>query len=250
MRLLSIDFDFFFPLPDDRREQFTFYDWAQRDSMLFGSETLWYMRAEGFLLFNKPLPMTSGEEIGFWNSFKLAPGAKLFLADSHVYAYDRPVREALEPIYQSEVVNFDAHHDCGYGTSIAKLLQNKRVTCDNWMMGYSALGAKVRVVYPEWRRHSIADSDPSRRVRRATHKAGQRYSAVFDHVFICRSGAWVPTWIESCFWNFVRECPIKTKPIMLEDFKPRAFDLQRALDITQESKRALEDLRASKAFSK
>jgi hypothetical protein len=105
MRLLVVDFDYFFPLPQGPDPLFA---WAHFETPYYLLEA-WEERALAFLLRGLPLPEARGWE-GFWGRFALAPGAVLYYADSNALAFHERVRQGVE-----EVVLFDAHHDAGYG---------------------------------------------------------------------------------------------------------------------------------------
>ena len=60
MRLLSVDWDFFFPELSFDPQKWMLYDWGHRDSGNFFLDQLWYDRAVGFMKNDMPLPMTTG----------------------------------------------------------------------------------------------------------------------------------------------------------------------------------------------
>jgi hypothetical protein len=40
---------------------------------------------------------------------------------------------------------------------------------------------------------------------------GQAPNVVFDAVFVCRSGAWVPSWCDEQFGVFLEACPVSRR---------------------------------------
>lgn len=69
-RLLSVDWDYFFPELSFDPDKWMLYDWGHRDVGNFFLDTLWYNRAAGFLMNNLPIPGTSGQEKRFWDRFQ------------------------------------------------------------------------------------------------------------------------------------------------------------------------------------
>jgi hypothetical protein len=206
MRLLVVDFDYFFPLPQGPDPLFA---WAHFETPYYLLEA-WEERALAFLLRGLPLPEARGWE-GFWDRFAFAPDAVLYYADSNALAFHERVRQGVE-----EVVLFDAHHDAGYrplGTEPA---------CDDWMVYYHRLGARLKVFYPPWR-DPAQEPEPRVPLRREVDPGG-RVEGVFHRVFLCRSGAWVPPWVDPAFFAFLESAPLPKEA--LEPLAPRPLDLE------------------------
>jgi hypothetical protein len=53
---------------------------------------------------------------------------------------------------------------------------------------------------------------------------GGRVEGVFHRVFLCRSGAWVPPWVDPAFFAFLESAPLPKEA--LEPLAPRPFDLE------------------------
>jgi hypothetical protein len=210
LRLLSVDWDFFFPTYEHLPEQYWLWDWRYRETE-FNIGPIWPIRAATFLHHKQPLPMTSGDEKQFWSRFEFSPSTRLYLAESHVYAAAPQVRKDI-----TEVWNFDAHHDCGYGVSIEEEYM-REWDCSNWMMRY--LGAKRHVVYPSWKG---SQRDGPRIVKQIHIQVddGKQSYGTFDRVFVCRSGAWAPPWIDRQFRTFLRTCPVQER-VTLQPFQKR-----------------------------
>lgn len=216
MRLLSVDWDFFFPLPRIEDPAWQLYDWSHQDSGTFWHETVWSLRAGEFLSRGLPLPGTTGVERNFWNRFRFQPGSRLYLSDSHAYGAHEQLRR--KPI--REVYNFDAHHDCGYNG----LGLGNAARAENWLLYWVFNRARVHVVYPKWRgrRDSIEDGQPTVEVPTRIDQ-GRAYKRPFDIILISRSAGWTPTWVEDQFWSFVSRCPVKNCSF-LQNFKRRYWD--------------------------
>ena len=165
----------------------------------------------GFLRNNLPLPGTSGEEMTFWDRFQFRRGAKLYTAESHSQCVQQDWLNA------SCVWNYDAHHDLGYRPEDIDGVITGHNTCQNWLLSYALLGAQIKVQYPRWKIKALeVETTPAcpqhlfdrgwvtRRI-----DDGIPPPIVFDAVFICRSGAWVPPWLDSNYQKFLDSCPLK-----------------------------------------
>jgi hypothetical protein len=209
MRLLSVDFDYFFPMPHGKAEGETvqemfLYDWGHREAPFF-AEMIWSIRKDAFDGRGVPLPMTSGWEERFWPRFTFAPKAKFYLADSHLDIIREPVIRDI-----TEIWNFDAHHDCGYnGEEDNYIFRGGPYDCGNWGV-YAHFARNIRLYqrYPYWHRSYVTRDKPPIWI---TH-VGKEFPAadlVFDRVFLCRSSAWVPPWVDDRFEKFRRACPLR-----------------------------------------
>ncbi|MDM7323439.1 MAG: hypothetical protein P3W93_000325 [Thermus sp.] len=210
MRLLVVDFDYFFPVPEDPEDPLAFlFSWAHFETPYYVGE-VWEERALAFLLRDLPLPQARGFA-GFWQRFSFAPGARLYYADSNALAFHPEVREGV-----GEVVLFDAHHDAGYRPL------GQEPGCDDWMVYYAREGARLRMFYPPWR-------DPSREpvpkvpLVRAKDPGGP-VEGIFHRAFVCRSGAWVPPWADEAFFSFLEAAPLPK--VALEPVERRPIDLE------------------------
>ena len=269
MKLLSVDWDFFFKTPwrmkaGERKDQhLDLYDWGHRDNAFF-AEFLWPTRAGGFVRNGLPLPGTSGEEVGFWDRFRFAPRTKLYLADSHSLAiHPRVAGRSPQRYVAAHVWNYDAHHDCGYHKGQAKeAAEQGRYACDDWMVGYHALAGELHVRYPRWATAGIeAEPKPEIAVDRRfddgdTPRDGADRPVVFDTIFLCRSASWAPPWIDPQFKTLLDTCPVpNSRRVVLQDDIPggwpcREWD-EEALKAGWEAERvAIEEARASLAERK
>jgi hypothetical protein len=210
MRILSVDWDFFFPELSFDPQFWMLYDWGHRDGGSLFLDQLWYNRAAGFLLNDLPLPTTTGEEKNFWNRFQFKEDAKLFFADSHSHIYAPAIHEMLSASGFSSIENFDAHHDAGYKgkDSKAALLESGQVTCENWALAYYLEGIRVRTFYPTWKKWAFkGEGKPGYRIPRMFDSEVIRLKP-FDHIFVCRSGGWTPSWLDGDFEKFLAAAPV------------------------------------------
>lgn len=162
-----------------------------------------------FLLRGLSLPEARGWE-GFWGRFAFAREAVLYYAESNALAFHPEVRRGVE-----EVVLFDAHHDAGYRPL------GEEPACDDWMVFYHRLGARLRVYYPLG---GTPPWSPSQRCPWPSGGPRGRVEGVFHRVFVCRSGAWVPPWADPGFFAFLEEAPLPK--VALEALLPRPFSLE------------------------
>ena len=234
--LLVVDYDYFFPEPEWDDPQGMLYDWGHKEAPFF-IEGIWGGRAEGFLMNNLPLPDLTGEELTFWDRFTITPDAKLWYADSNSCAVNPSITGKRQPF--DTVWLYDAHHDSGYDGLESASLRRQRINvilsegrfyCDNWTTLYAAAcGSLIYVRYPAWKPWAMeAEPQPLFDIDRKVDD-GTSPDVVFDRVFVCRSGAWVPPWhnIDARFEQFVERAPVKKKV----DLTPggltrRSFDLE------------------------
>ncbi len=220
MRLLSIDWDFFFPIPAD--DPHCLYDWGHREDMAFMREAIWIIRAGAFLR-DGGLPGLTGEQDSFWQRFRRPfRGAALYYSDSHAHIFKPEVRAGV-----TEVWNFDAHHD-SYKPP-AHVIKQGSVSCEDWATAFTMIGVPVKTFYPTWNAYSLAGENPKAPMMPAVQlDPGVKFNRQFDKVFICRSGAWTPTWLEDAFWRFLETCPVGSARVNLDGIQRRTFDLEEA----------------------
>lgn len=221
LRLLSVDFDAFFPTGETRKDEWQLWDWGGHDEDFpwYLSTSIWATRAATFTQANKPLPKTDGKEREFWPRVTFQPHAQLYFADTHALGAHEEVMQGV-----TEVVNYDAHHDCGYKPLKAYASRTRlRYDCGSWLLPYALVNkAKVRVIYPAWKPHAMTkEPDPVIPAERVVDPGGPIEGA-FDRVFVCRSGAWVPPWVEDAFWEFLDACPLATRTD-LQGIEPRTW---------------------------
>lgn len=201
MNLLSVDWDFFFPIPE--HDPHLLYDWGHSEANELFYGVVWVVRAADLLRFNGELPRTSGEEKSFWGRFRFSEQATLFYAESH--------KDILHPLvrpYTGNMLNFDAHHDAGYNVPIGNHVAPR---CDNWAEFLKKKGNNITVVYPAWKSYAF-ENEPTAQVEiERVIDDGRNYERQIDAIFVCRSGAWAPSWLDSDFDSFIDRCPVQQK---------------------------------------
>jgi hypothetical protein len=200
---LSLDFDFFC-----REEEQ--WDWGHSERWSV-SDALWIFRAvdhsiRGGDLFEETsmerYSDAAPEEFpGVLQSagFRFAPRFPVVVADSHRFAF-------LHAADGSHILQFDAHHDMGYGVSRECLLKRNVVDCGDWMFHVLRLHSKVTMtqIYPTWKGLAeIEESIPEAPVRSFARRTRfglfsedllRREARRIDGVFLAKSSSWSPPW--------------------------------------------------------
>lgn len=233
---LSIDFDYFC------REE-PVWDWGHRESLLF-RDVLWGHRVMGFAsngvdlrkevdpkVFARPTPETFWDEIEK-KGLDLSKTWRIIVADSHTYAAIMFASYWFGnvPINARTLINFDAHHDLGYSKENIARAEETHIDCGNWlyfvMKQWKHL--KSHNIYPpwlgmqEWEQCFIDGGSigPYFDISKGCKEISKRATASVwdedvpqgpvDWIFICRSGSWVPPWLDSQFISFVKEIAKRT----------------------------------------
>ncbi|KUL44799.1 hypothetical protein ADL22_12715 [Streptomyces sp. NRRL F-4489] len=204
--MLVVDWDFFFPNPSygaSHDETALLYDWAHSESE-FLIDMIWHIRAEGFLRYGLPLPMCQGYE-GFWNRFNFGDNpAPLLYGDSNVHSgLLVPSSFGFDASAWSKVSLWDAHHDCGYKGTLEQWKAQGYMECDSWMLKHHELGSQLEVIYPPWRtKIDGIETGPLIPVPRRIDD-GTNPDTTYHAIYVCRSGAWVPSWCDRQFEDFL-----------------------------------------------
>ena len=207
--VLSVDFDFFFPTPEPEEPNAIFlFDWGHSEDRAIFYNAIWPPRAAAFLREGLELPGTSGEEANFWDRFTFSDNATLYSAESHSCIV--PHLPGTE--FVLNVLNYDAHHDAGYNRG--KFKRGHRLTCDNWAAHLAADGVNVKTIYPAWKPHAFQEEPSPRVTIERCIDDGAAVKAVIDAVFVCRSGVWVPPWLDGDFCDFMARCPVQRRRIV------------------------------------
>jgi hypothetical protein len=197
---------------------------------------LWDIRATGFLMNDLPLPMVEGWQ-DWWGQFKLSKNPRLFVGESHCSAVNTKVTHRIN----GEVWLFDAHHDCGYDEKTDReSVQTGRWTCENWLIWYGRnLGLdNIHMRYPTHRTGAFEEErEPYLPDLDREFYDPQEETPVFDTIYVCRSGAWVPSWCDQEFNQWVADIPIKNYA-WVGDHVERTFSRQ-AVDERIEALKAL-----------
>ena len=186
--LLTVDWDFFC---EEKPE----WDFGHQESLIF-LKMLWTTR-----IGIKAEMRTTGAESGFWEQLRKVGDLKapLWASDSHAYAY-----QLLKGVRR--VVLFDAHHDCWMADSLGVDKKARGVYCHNWLRVWLN-GSKKRSatwVRPGWQKHCELPDDMKGRVEVLDRWDGSdlRLDGPVG-VHVCRSGCWVPPWLDGAFLAFL-----------------------------------------------
>lgn len=223
MRLLVVDWDFFFPNNETGYHEdlgpWPLYDWSHKESPFYET-IIWDTRAFGFHYNNMVLPRCSGYE-NFWSRFKFSKHAQLFYADSNAFAAIPRVQKSIK-----HVTLLDAHHDSGYARDIWEALAEGSFSCEDWMYVY--YDAVREMFYPAWKHEGlVVEKQPMFDTARSIDD-GRDFPEPYDRVFVCRSPAWVPPWCDDQFDEFLKLAPLSRK-ICLQDLVKRNFSLEENL---------------------
>jgi hypothetical protein len=235
---LSVDYDYF--VPED-----PLWDWGHKENDLFRF-LLWPIRLSGLLAAGvDPREYAAAHKVApkphsFWSTlemlgYKLSRRTNICVADSHSYAANFFLTvNQYNPV---TLLHFDAHHDLGYrGKAVIDNLEQGRVACDDWhlaLLHHCPNVIRSRTVYPEWRGvDEWVQSFEDTNWRKAIGPILQRVSAFawepsklwqdeevhVDNVFICRSSAWVPPYLDEDFVRFVRDLEKRSGEIAMTPF--------------------------------
>jgi hypothetical protein len=239
IKMLIVDWDYFFPVKHSGHEG-PLYDWGHSEegvvAALAMSGELWTIRAAGFLQNGLPLPGTSGEETNFWNRFVFSPETKLSIAESNAMAFDAEMASKVNELWL-----YDAHHDSGYSAPISKIAERGFLTCEDWMIGYWSAGLpphKMHMRYPGWNSNALL-KEPRPKIPALDRRVDNKYpvTETINHVFVCRSSSWVPSWLDPYFTDFVLSCPVNAKPVEIDRANvllPRRWDQEEAEKMASE----------------
>ncbi|MFE2042676.1 hypothetical protein ACFXAZ_17450 [Streptomyces sp. NPDC059477] len=212
MHLLVADWDFFFPTPvagAPLGEHPELYAWPASEDALH-VEAIWLRRARAFRRAGVAVPYCR-TFLGFWDRFTFASEACLFYADSNAWAGHLFPSNLGSAGPWDSVHLYDAHHDCGYRQNHSSFDEWKAkgpISAENWLLAHYWNGSKVFVHFPPWRESM---SRPAEQPLIPVHMSiddGQAPTVAFDAIYVCRSGAWVPSWCDRQFDTFLRACPV------------------------------------------
>lgn len=238
---ISIDWDFFpvvnewstYEVDDgegNKRELpgYALFDWGHAEKGIYLMPWLWGVRAGQWRRWGYDIeqvvsidPERGATPLDVFvreltERFDLPEG---YAAESHVQAYP-----ALMATFESlglrrgsgmEVINFDAHHDLGYGKHSAT---REDVDCGDWLLAALRMGYTeyATIVYPDWKgdrewepgvewREEYADRISIYTWSEWLEVAYERKAAA--GLFACRSGAWTPPWLDGQFEELLEMLP-------------------------------------------
>lgn len=222
---LSVDFDFFV------RES-PMWDWGHVESVLH-REILWASRAMGFPDISdemSPEIWASPKPEGFLDALEkkgvtLAPDCGIVVSDSHTYGI---MTFATTMDVQETLLSFDAHHDLGYELAKFKSkLKSGMISCEDWLGHLLVMRSDLsaQIIYPDWKKEWLdewkeIERIQSEKIRDISRAYKQAKSSLWSEcelpegeittVHICRSGSWVPPWLDPQFISFVQTFEDKT----------------------------------------
>jgi hypothetical protein len=259
--LISVDWDFFIPhgmyddvyLPaaKDTMPGMLVYDWQMSETRAPQMEDmLWRSRAAQFqhwgldiqALMKPPLAVSDfateisirigGEPLPAWHG------------DSHGWGgiVARDFSKQFGPL---NVLNFDAHHDLGYGEDcLANYTASGAMACDNWaVIGLHEGWIKnYTVVYPDWQGRAEWEGPkrPWLKEFRSRYKitTWSQWCEKTDEIngveagYFCRSSSWTPPWLDAGFQELHEEfgystcidCELGQAGSPFDSCKPREWD--------------------------
>lgn len=247
--LLVIDWDYFFPRPDQAKDShkhlnptgenayqtLALYDWSHKEADLW-INAIWGIRASGFMTADKDLPTVSGWE-GFAQRFTLASNAEVFYGDSNMHAGSF----AINGKKFDSVWLYDAHHDAGYkrGMSLKDFRKRNRYSCEDWMLVHALHKARLNWRWPQWLNNADGKHNPQTKGVKVDCREddGSTPPVTFDAVYICRSGAWVPPWCDDDFERFIESFGIMPQPV--DNMTRREFSMEEARNMSDMHKQML-----------
>lgn len=206
--LLSVDWDYFIYTQKE--------NWGSYTENIDTTVNLWYKR---YIL-------SKAQGVNIQDSFKLSPEVntfwekikehfifvkdiRVYVSDSHALSYDIAVNQDCNIVYL-----FDAHSDLGYG-GLSSL--DFEVNCANWL-GKLLKDRQVNEANIIYSPHTAEKPEYFRQINKTFNI---RYLSLNEldidtevyAVHICRSGAWVPPWLDEKFNQFINALGISFEMI-------------------------------------
>lgn len=166
--------------------------------------------------------LLSADVDGFWAKikeyFKFADNIRILISDSHALSYQMAVENNCKSVYL-----FDAHADLGYG-GLSSL--NFEVNCSNWLGKL----LKEKIIEEAWIIYSPYTSEKPDYFKAINSLYQVRYGSFADMagkaigvsaIHLCRSGAWVPPWLDEKFNRFIAALGL---PYTIVDCPERKWD--------------------------
>jgi hypothetical protein len=232
--LISIDFDFLVPhgmfedeirLPayDTSMPGMLVYDWQMSEGRHpVMDRSIWESRYHNFKRWGldiQELTKPTMPALDFMTEISVrldGEALPAWKADSHAWAaiVCRDFSKRHGPL---SVINFDAHHDLGYGDDPLEKVELDQVECDNWVLFGLREGwiKDYTLVYPDWLGRAEWEG-----VKRPHLKEWRKQISVTtwsewlqktelveepEAGFLCRSSAWIPPWLDTQFQELCDE---------------------------------------------
>ena len=202
MKILSIDWDYFFPDPSN-------YDWGLNEGSTeimksVYDHIIWSHRWNNIKVFGKNKGSHKALDYykpdleklkDFWEKIIIGEPKRIIIADSHLELYYIINDLSSMGADIKEVVNIDAHHDYGY----EQLLE---VDCGNWAYFITDIVEDYYLYYPEWR---IQREEECINSLEGIIYYGLPKPDNYDLIFLCRSSGWTPPWSDNVFLYFIKK---------------------------------------------
>lgn len=215
--ILSIDFDFWaehdvLSCDFGHRESPFFIEtmWSCRAAYMFMRDARWKPSSMVRVSRNEPAPRDFRDYLSEQCSVRFNADGELSIAESHASIV--PWLDTHFANDTLQIINVDAHCDWGYSGS-----SGDAVDCGEWVRTLVEDCRIARIVqqYPSW--NTLDWSDVFERRRDVWSERGIDIEVSHglnggwldgggidvDGVFICRSGAWVPPWLDGHFEQLV-----------------------------------------------
>lgn len=179
--LVTVDFDYF--VPEDPA-----WDMGHQETPLF-LDMIWQSRGA---LIDKM--KCDGNQEGFWDRIGLRGFPKVFVTDSHTYGFHVANRVGAD-----HVVMVDTHHDCW---SIRK---GETFGCDNWLRTWLRQNRRRTALWHRPLHSQFAMPERCSRLELSGADEVRVEPADVVGIHICRSGCWVPPWLDEDFIKFVND---------------------------------------------
>lgn len=248
---ITIDWDFFVPYNRD-------WDIQHQESLLY-LEFIWKTRG---YLFEEI--RTAGEEKTFWPWLHKHFGTSeelLSISDSHACIVKDP------SLWRGcdTIISFDQHHDCWrtHDDNRDESYRIMHVACHTWARAWleDDIDRRLVWVYPDHMDFSdygdILDPDSESDIcdlldqidilpRKEFNPQDYRNDEVTG-IHLCRSGCWVPPWLDAAFIQFVKDSGLLFDVLQDGDWDPlrerwRQKDVDDMMRLHRDSRRAFEEI--------
>ena len=237
--LLDIDFDFFV-------KETTFHDFGYRESKFF-MEKMWDIR---FITayanpFGEPRDLTK-ELISDDNAMndvldfiKKCKSVKNWaISDSHLFAYKYIEDNAIFSIFDG-IVHIDRHSDYN--------ILEDNIHCGNWLRYIKEIIPEKIPIYwiPQSKNDLYVDEKSIQKAMKIKNKIFLKSLNPLNvqRIYLCRSSAWVPPWLDSVYFKFQGEleklfgAPICYDPVP----KERTWDYEKLIKCAVEERKLVRD---------
>lgn len=275
---VSVDWDFFV---EEKAE----WDWGHAESR-FHIEHLWQIRAQAAFAggkdLTKEMPLAACEPgpSKFWSAlrrmgYKLTKKTVVTIAESHGAAAGVFIQRAKAlKAKKIDVLHFDAHADAGYRDGCVKvtqdLLDKGQAECGSWLLATAlSVPTSTVMVYPQWKGlleweegGPYGAKAPQVRQFEMCHPMVWNEESMpkamepreVDQLFICRSGAWTPPWLDREFYLFCSPVlfkgPTYVIPGVADPLVERRFNVEDAKKQAEQERKLLMDFQATIAKKK